>query len=146
VVPSRSGGRRAAADLPWPAHFDTVVPVVDEQCSPAESNVPRARHAAGAALAGRPSRADVELVVSELATNAVQHARTDFRLRVSVLPGSVLVRVDDRRRGGPFGSREASPADASGGRGLALVASLADEWGVYPRSDGTCVWAVVADR
>jgi hypothetical protein len=69
----------------------------------------------------------VTLLTSELATNSVLHARTAFavvvsrssaELRVDVLDGSV---VTPR-------SRQPS-ATAATGRGVNMVAALADDWG-----------------
>ncbi len=87
---------------------------------------------------------DVVLVASELVANAVRHG--------SALPsGSVLVRwdVDDSGvglrvvDGGAAGSPELRrpEPDAPSGRGLAIVATLADRWGVDTNSGGTTVWA-----
>lgn len=83
------------------------------------------------------------LCVSELVTNGVLHART--RLRVGVTAGSsrLLVTVGDHSPGRP-----SSPPDdltRTSGRGLKLVSSLTDEWGVADDGDGgKIVWFTVA--
>lgn len=80
----------------------------------------------------------VALVTSELASNAVLHARSDFVVRVGAIGPTVRVAVFDRS--------EALPVDrgfdsaAVTGRGLAIVASLADRWGVDVLSDGAGKW------
>jgi anti-sigma regulatory factor (Ser/Thr protein kinase) len=77
--------------------------------------------------------------LSELVTNAVLHAGTpvtvslalldDGRLRLEVGDGSP--RVPHQRRYGQ---------QATTGRGIALVAGLAETWGVEPRTGGKTVW------
>lgn len=80
----------------------------------------------------------VELLVSELVTNAVLHARTVVILRVDVSPELVRVEVSD---GSPREPR-LSPysADAATGRGLRLVENLARRWGVDQDGRGKTVW------
>ncbi|WP_019144812.1 ATP-binding protein [Aeromicrobium massiliense] len=87
---------------------------------------------------------DVQLVVTELATNAVVHARTPFSVSVS-RDGPVLrVRVEDGAPEHPALSGDAGPDD-TGGRGLTLVEGVSDSWGVE-RIDGhaKAVWATFA--
>lgn len=94
------------------------------------------------------------LIVAELAANAVCHGRVpgrDFRLGLFVAQASggvsVAVEVTDTR-----GEKLPTPADpsddADGGRGLVLVAALADDWGWYTRLDGPgkTVWASLSTR
>ncbi|MFD3872558.1 ATP-binding protein [Streptomyces sp. NPDC058623] len=72
------------------------------------------------------------LIVGELAANAVTHGRVpgrDFQV-VLIRAGSVLrIEVVDTRRDRVPGLRDPD-VDAESGRGLALVAALADRWGV----------------
>jgi len=84
----------------------------------------------------------VALVTSELVTNAVIHARTEIRLVVRVDSRSIWIEVLDGTPARPQVAR-AAPWETSG-RGLALVASLADEWGVTETADGKKVWARLA--
>ncbi|NWF29420.1 ATP-binding protein [Streptomyces sp. PKU-EA00015] len=87
-----------------------------------------------------------EVVVAELATNAVVHGRLagrGFRLGLMLLPDARLrIEVTD-----PRGDLlpAASPVADEGGRGLVIVDALTDGWGVlpYPPS-GKTVWAEVA--
>ncbi|WP_223773359.1 ATP-binding protein [Streptomyces sp. 135] len=86
---------------------------------------------------------DVALVVSELVSNAVQHARGGCRLRVEVSGDRVTVEVYDTsparpRLRKPSGERE-------NGRGLALVRQLAHRLEVVTaRQGGKTVRAVLA--
>jgi anti-sigma regulatory factor (Ser/Thr protein kinase) len=85
---------------------------------------------------------DLVLMLSELATNAVQHAATEFEVAVRVSPdrGRVRVEVSDVAAGYPTPLEPA--LDALHGRGLHIVRSLADAWGIEARRDrpGKTVW------
>ncbi|MEU4684042.1 ATP-binding protein [Streptomyces xinghaiensis] len=91
----------------------------------------------------------VTLVVAELCANAVRHGHVpgrDFRLGMALSPGGVRVEVTDTRAEKlPVPVRRLGEGDtvAESGRGLLLVAALADRWGWVPRSDGPgkTVWA-----
>jgi anti-sigma regulatory factor (Ser/Thr protein kinase) len=85
---------------------------------------------------------DPQLVVSELVTNAVIHARTEIVVRV--VPGDdggVRVEVLDGSSEVP-GPRLAS-AGANDGRGLTLVDHFTPKWGVDRIPTGKVVWFVV---
>ena len=82
---------------------------------------------------------DLPLLVSELATNAVLHARSDFEVSVIRLPQRVRVEVFDQNTRLP--SFAVAPTDAHSGRGLMLVQGLAGAWGVESHSDsGKTIW------
>lgn len=87
--------------------------------------------------------ADVCLVVSELVTNAVRHARLDaVHVRVSqVGPRRVRVAVVDRSRSMPRLVRAGVGEES--GRGLVAVAGCSAAWGVEPVPWGKRVWADV---
>jgi anti-sigma regulatory factor (Ser/Thr protein kinase) len=86
------------------------------------------------------------LLVSELATNAVVHATSDFAVTVlyPTPTGRVRVEVVDGVPGEPVPLQP--PPTAPHGRGLLLVASLADEWGVQEADAqaGKTVWFELA--
>lgn len=83
---------------------------------------------------------DVRLAVSELATNAMVHAQTPFTVALCETDASVLLCVQDGSRGTPV-ARDASPTGL-GGRGLAIVAEISQQWGMRREPDGTkWVWA-----
>jgi anti-sigma regulatory factor (Ser/Thr protein kinase) len=81
---------------------------------------------------------DVALLVSELATNAVIHARTPFRVDVAVGEGVIRVEVEDEGPGLPR-PRAIAP-EATTGRGLLILDRLADRWGTTPLERGKRVW------
>ena len=80
----------------------------------------------------------VRLIVSELATNAVLHARTPFYVRVTRDDHMLRLEVRDGSRAVP--ERQVVAPDALTGRGLALVEIYSDRWGSEPRTDGKVVW------
>lgn len=94
-----------------------------------------------AALGVPDPDAGAELVVSELVTNAVVHARTDIVLRVVETEDGTRVDVADGSTVVP-GLRLARP-DASRGHGLTLVEHFARRWGVERTPTGKIVWFLV---
>lgn len=77
------------------------------------------------------------LLVSELATNAVLHARTPFRISM-ILEDALTVEVSDQSEEIP--RVEANRVDSEHGRGLRLVSQFASDWGWRPDGDGKTVW------
>ena len=78
------------------------------------------------------------LLVSELVTNAILHARTAMTLVVRLRRTGVRVEVHDTSDGAPV-LRDYGD-DAMTGRGLALVDELAGSWGVERHGGGKAVW------
>jgi anti-sigma regulatory factor (Ser/Thr protein kinase) len=92
---------------------------------------------------------DATLVLSELVSNAIRHARPlpGGQVRVSwTLDGGTLeLAVSDG--GGPTRPRAARYSVSSlGGRGLSIVDHLSRRWGVRSGELGSTVWAVLAVR
>ncbi len=81
---------------------------------------------------------DAELCLSELAANAVRHAGTAFKVEISDDGTTVRIAVRDRSHQS-VQPRQPTPTEI-GGRGLQIVAAIADEWGVDPSPDGKVVW------
>src|SRR3954468_4704200 len=76
---------------------------------------------------------DIRLLVSELVTNSVKHAKVseEESILLGVKIDGDLVRIEVRDSGPGFDPPPAAPpADADEGWGLFLVEQLADEWGV----------------
>ncbi|MGW2339078.1 ATP-binding protein [Streptomyces sp. NPDC001661] len=139
-----TGELLSAGELAAPiSHFSTSFPATPRGAH-------TARHLAERELAAWEGVADdvvesAALVVAELAANAALHGRVPgrgarLRLTLTAPHGTLRVEVTDAR-----GERApATPAVQGGesGRGLLLVAGLADRWGwmPYPPS-GKTVWA-----
>lgn len=87
---------------------------------------------------------DLRLVVSELVSNAVLHARTAVDVALSVGEGVIELAVRDRNPRTPRPRVADRGLDATGGRGLLLVQELSDDWGVSERMDSKEVWFRVA--
>ncbi|MFC8360430.1 SpoIIE family protein phosphatase [Streptomyces griseorubiginosus] len=88
---------------------------------------------------------DAVVVVSELVTNAVVHAGTEVELdgRLEAHTGALVIEVLDHHpsrapRDGDTGTPYGIPEY---GRGLRLVAALAESWGITYRTGAKTVWA-----
>ena len=83
------------------------------------------------------------LLTSELVTNAIRHvAGQAVTLAVTCSRGRLRVDVHDTSPSLPAVADV--PADAETGRGLLLVATLADEWGFYRSTAGKAVYFTLA--
>jgi anti-sigma regulatory factor (Ser/Thr protein kinase) len=83
------------------------------------------------------------LLTTELVTNAIVHARTDFGLRVGTDQRRLRVEVSDSSRDPP----RLIPIEEARehGRGLHLVDALSTSWGVDWTADGKSVWFELAE-
>jgi anti-sigma regulatory factor (Ser/Thr protein kinase) len=83
---------------------------------------------------------EVQLVVSELSTNAILHAQTPFTLSLRAFDATLRLEVADESNHVP--SLVVTGSLDTYGRGMALVQALSRDWGVEHRtSDGKSVWA-----
>jgi anti-sigma regulatory factor (Ser/Thr protein kinase) len=83
------------------------------------------------------------VAVSEVVTNAVRHTHSTARLLARYDGERVEVRVEDDDDSLPL-IQQPEP-DAEAGRGLTVVAALADHWGVEPLPEGGKVVYVAFD-
>lgn len=84
---------------------------------------------------------NAELVASELVTNGVLHAHSPMTLGIVTGEDCVLIAVTDRSDERPA---EHEPSlSAEGGRGIALVASIARQWGVHRQGSGKIIWCLI---
>ncbi len=83
----------------------------------------------------------IALLVTELVTNAILHARTPLQLTLESRPGTMRICVEDESNERP--AVRHYEADAVTGRGLALVEQLASSWGVDATASGKVVWCEV---
>ena len=103
--------------------------------------VARARRLVRAALGRWGLNADVpdvELLVSELVSNAVRHGRGRICMLLSLAGDRMYLDVRDGGHGSTPTVRERTDL---GGRGLRIVQHLADRWGTKVNDAGTSVWA-----
>ena len=112
---------------------------------PAHPSAPgSARAFVSRALVGWGRQGDVEvavLLVSELVTNAIQHAASDVDVEIRRGPNGIRVVVHDRSPRVPL--RVVGDSRRDRGRGLELVEALSAAWGVEPSEgddDGKGVW------
>jgi anti-sigma regulatory factor (Ser/Thr protein kinase) len=107
--------------------------------------VPPARAFVKAALQGWEMPADLVrdavLLATELVANAIVHGRAPIELRVRRGAVEITLEVDDGATVLPRKLR-LDPEDEHG-RGLQLVAIVADRWGTRPLRDGKTVWCVL---
>ena len=106
------------------------------------ASVSEARHFAQDELTGIPkARAEeIAVMVSELTTNSVSHAASEFTITIRRNADEVYIGVSDMGPGEPA-LRTPRPTEALG-RGLQIVRELADHWGVIPapNASGKTVW------
>ncbi|MDF3301492.1 PAS domain S-box protein [Streptomyces tropicalis] len=86
----------------------------------------------------RRSTDDALLLLSETLTNAVQHAEGPIGLRLCRTATDLTVEVSDRSPHLP--QPRLAAEDEESGRGLLLVRTLADSWGVRPTDEGKTTW------
>jgi two-component sensor histidine kinase len=83
----------------------------------------------------------VSVVLSEIVTNAVSHGKGPIRVTIDVDETHVLLEVHDRSATIP--QRGTVDPRAESGRGLLIVDSIAEEWGVRTAPGGKTVWCVL---
>ncbi|MFJ9120173.1 SpoIIE family protein phosphatase [Streptomyces sp. NPDC102394] len=139
--------------LPDRAHDDVAFLVTRPRALPAENvatwdlafepaAVGRARELAGDRLTQwglLELTFSVELIVSELVTNAIRHAIGPVALRLIRTRNRLICAVSDHSSTSPHLRRAA--VGEEGGRGLFLVAQFAQRWGTRYTGDGKVIWA-----
>ncbi|MEV7379640.1 SpoIIE family protein phosphatase [Streptomyces lydicus] len=78
-----------------------------------------------------------ELILSELVTNSIRYASGPIRVRL-IRDTALICEVSDRSSTSPH-LRQAATTD-EGGRGLFLIAQLAERWGTRYTSGGKVIW------
>jgi len=109
------------------------------------ASVAKARAFVASSLGEAPDelRDRAVLITSELATNAILHARSDFTITATITDGELQVAVTDS--GGVRFPLPRQPVhDEPHGRGLLIADSLADQWGIDSQPYATTVWFTLA--
>jgi anti-sigma regulatory factor (Ser/Thr protein kinase) len=145
LLESQPGGRATADGPAWPLHSHLELAALP-------GAVPGARHHTRRVLAGWHLGAlgeAAELVVSELATNAIRAcqaagAHRQVRLRLASDRARVLIEVQDDIPLPPVPA--GATVDDESRRGLCLVEAVSAAWDWYPdhASGGKVVWALVS--
>jgi anti-sigma regulatory factor (Ser/Thr protein kinase) len=109
--------------------------------------VPSARRFVRGILQDTPRADDLELIAAELINNAILHTPSgddggEFTVTVRTGDGWARVEVSDTGTG-EWHPPEGEDLDAEYGRGLAIIAALADKFGHEVEADGQAVWAEV---
>jgi anti-sigma regulatory factor (Ser/Thr protein kinase) len=114
-------------------------------CDPASVQAARRFIRECVELLGLQTLPTVQLMVSELATNAVLHAKSRFDVIVERVSDSAI-RVEVRDFGHGIPRLLAGSTEAQSGRGLRIVELLAETWGVEnrPGGRGKATWFTVA--
>ena len=139
------------ARMRQPRGGQSIQPVIESHFSAELESVVAARHMV-VSVAERwnlPDNVveDAALATSELVSNVVFHAGTRLNLTVRRLGSGLRIEVRDGNANLPTaGSND--PADlletrSMTGRGLALIAAMADRWGADPEAGGKVVWAEI---
>ncbi|MFI6534756.1 ATP-binding protein [Nonomuraea sp. NPDC050547] len=121
---------------PFSRHFLGSAPSVTE-----------ARRFVTALLGRSPMAQTAELIVSELATNAIHHTASGrfggrFIVTVQAQPKRAWLAVVDE--GGLSTPKCFRPSpEGEGGRGLFLVSELSTDWGIWGDENGRTVWATL---
>lgn len=91
---------------------------------------------------------DLQLVASEVVTNALIHAGSDVDVRLRAFGDNIRMEVRDSDSDPPvpsaFSLTEEGSSQAESGRGLFLVDALASAWNSSPNGRGKTVWLEMA--
>jgi hypothetical protein len=118
---------------------DPAAPLERHRVFPASpASIPVVRRMVAEAVPDPVLAATAELLISEVATNAVRHAATPFEVSIWVAPTRLRAEVVDASTALPI-IRTAGSSDERG-RGLHIVDALASAWGVESRGQHKAVW------
>jgi anti-sigma regulatory factor (Ser/Thr protein kinase) len=138
--------RTHSAVVPDPTPLSVGPHEVSRRFEPTPYAVPAARRFVRETLHGwgRPSLFDVsDLIISELAGNAVRHSSRRFLVRVTRRGAATRIAVSDQSSVLPT-VRAADP-DATNGRGLHIIAAVSMRWGTELHRGAKTVWAEIQD-
>ena len=88
-----------------------------------------------------PAVDETQIIVDELAANAIIHAHTEFELSIELWSDCLRIIVRDKSKLKPA-IKYPDPLEESG-RGLFLLDNVADDWGYHPTESGKCIWASI---
>jgi len=141
VHPTRTAALHAAVTSPAPRRFRTVLPPTPEAPTAARELVDEACQSWRVSALTE----DAEMIITELASNAVRHAGTELEVVATLRERFLHLSVRDHSARFP---RMILPdlETGVGGRGLLLVDAVAASWGSMPTPGGKVVWATLRRR
>jgi anti-sigma regulatory factor (Ser/Thr protein kinase) len=152
TVPTAARVHPNSAWPPSPGQAPTGSPVISRRFPAAPEQVKAARNFVAELLGDdHPLRDDAMLLTSEVATNAVEHptgllnGQQEFLISASFVPHGVMISIHDPGSA-TIPHPRSSGSNATGGRGLAIVNSLATRWGFHRDSTGTVIWFLLHDK
>lgn len=142
VCPNCSASLSADGKL---SHMTRMGADVTRVLSARPESISEARHTVVGLPLPQADRDILALLVSELMTNCIRHAglADDDLVKLHISSGGGRIRLAVQDHGGGFRpptSFDHHPTLAGGGRGLMIVAELADDWGVDLDTGGCTVW------
>jgi hypothetical protein len=125
------------------ARGDHVIELREVSMPPEASSLARVRSIVRDLwLTADTGREEVVLVADELVANVLEHVGQRFMVSLARKPEHLIVAVSDPSRSEP--TVMAPSWDSPGGRGMHIVESLSEEWGVrWVHDRGKTVWARV---
>src|SRR3954467_8516717 len=109
------------------------------QLPPHPTSVAAARRFVAAGVGARGATAEIAiLLASELASNAVMHARTTFEVALHL--DDEVVRVEAYDTSPTMPPVRTYAADSIAGRGLHMIAATSERWGFDSLPEGKVVW------
>ena len=87
--------------------------------------------------------AGADLIITELVTNAIRHGGGQVALEVRAHEDRVTVSVADGSAVVPRLVGDDGAPDRATGRGVAIIAGIAEQWGVESHEGGKRVWALL---
>ncbi|MFI0425263.1 ATP-binding protein [Spongiactinospora sp. 9N601] len=135
-TPPACSGRQAQRPQRWTRTFPGT-----------KRHIAEARRFVTTCLADHPEADTAELIVSELATNAIRHTNSGQaggRFQVTLHRTNRLLLLTVLDEGGPTTPRLTTADDLDlTGRGLHLITQLANGWGTHATPTSRTVWALL---
>jgi anti-anti-sigma regulatory factor len=141
ICASLAEGRRRAVDGPLPARLESTFGPEPGSITLAREMVVTACRSWGFDHLADPA----ELVVAELVSNAVRHARTPLSLSLTCTKRKLHIAVRDQAQD-PARLVGPTSENGGGGRGLIIIEALTTGWGCTAVPDGKVTWATLSIR
>jgi len=114
------------------------VQLLDDEHAATQARRLARRWASDAGVSGRVL-SDLELVVTELVSNAIRHGLPPYELELRLIAGAIRVEVSDAL---PLRAQPRTPPEPDG-FGLGIVNACASHWGADALPTGKLVWVEI---